>query len=122
MQRLIRKIKGDDRIILVSDRTCCNGPIPEGYEGVTDLNFDDVGEIAGSKLSLDMACRNWMKHTGASLVETFRVASYNPARATGFTDRGEIREGLRADLVIADHKMNIQAVILNGKLCRLEHH
>ena len=116
MQRLIRKIKGDDRIILVSDRTCYNGPIPEGYEGVTDLNFDDAGEIAGSKLSLDMACRNWMKHTGASLVETFRVASYNPARAVGFTDRGEIREGLRADLVIVDHKMNIRSVILGGKL------
>lgn len=116
MQRLIRKIKGDDRIILVSDRTYYNGPIPEGYEGVTDLNFDDVGEIAGSKLTLDIACRNWMKHTGASLVDAFRVASYNPARAVGFTDRGEIREGLRADLILVDHKMNVKTVIMKGKI------
>ena len=116
MLRLVRKIKGDDKIILVSDRTCYNGPIPPGYEGVTDLNFDDEGEIAGSKLSLDVACYNYMKHTGASIVDVFKVASYNPARATGFTDRGEIREGLKADLVFVDQKMNIKKVILNGKV------
>ena len=114
MQRLVRKIKGDEGIILVSDRTCYNGPIPEGYDGVTDLNFDDAGEIAGSKLTLDVACRNWMKHTGASLVEAFKLASYNPAKAVGLTDRGEIRVGLKADLVITDHKMNIKTVIKNG--------
>ena len=83
---------------------------------MTDLNFDDEGEIAGSKLTLDIACQNYMKHTGASLVDIFRVASYNPARATGFTDRGEIREGLRADLVFVDHKMNVSTVILGGKV------
>ena len=116
MLRLIRKIKGDDRIILISDRTCYNGPIPPGYEGVTDLNFDDVGEIAGSKLSLDVACCNFMKHTGASIVDVFKVASYNPARAVGFTDRGEIRCGLKADLVFVNQKMHIHKVILNGKV------
>ena len=116
MLRLVRKIKGDDRIILISDRTCYNGPIPPGYEGVTDLNFDDVGEIAGSKLTLEVACRNFMKHTGASIVDVFKVASYNPARATGFTDRGEICVGLKADLVLVDSKMNVSTVILNGKV------
>jgi len=83
---------------------------------VTDLNFDDAGEIAGSKLTLDVACRNFMKHTGASIVDVFKVASYNPARATGFTDRGEVRVGLRADLVFVDHKMNVNKVILGGRL------
>lgn len=115
MLRLVRKIKGDDRIILISDRTCYNGPVPEGYEGVTDLNFDDVGEIVGSKLTLEVACRNFMKHTGASIVDAFRVASYNPARTTGFTDRGEIRVGLKADLIFADRKMNVSTVILGGE-------
>ena len=118
MQRLVRRIKGDDRIILVSDRSYADAPNPPGYEDVHDINFDKWGDIAGSKLTLDVACRNWMKHTGASLVDAFKVASYNPARATGFTDRGEIRKGLRADLVITDHKMNIKTVILNGKVVR----
>ena len=114
MQRLVRKIKGDDRIILVSDRSYADQPNPPGYEHVHDINFDKWGDIAGSKLTLDVACRNWMKHTGASLVDAFRVASYNPARAVGLSDRGEIAVGKRADLVLTDHKMNISTVILNG--------
>ena len=119
MQRLVRKIKGDDRIILISDRDYVpHIPAPPGYEGVDDIYFDEMGEISGAKLTSAIACRNWMKHTGASLVEAFKVASYNPARAVGFYDRGEIREGLKADLVITDHKMNISTVILNGKVVK----
>ena len=118
MLRLVRRIKGDDRIILISDRSYADAPNPPGYEHVTDINFDKWGDIAGSKLTLDVACRNWMKHTGASIVDAFRVASYNPARAVGFTDRGEIREGLRADLVFTDIKMNISTVILGGNIVR----
>jgi len=118
MLRLVRKIKGDDRIILISDRTYGDAPKPEGYENVDDINFDKWGDIAGSKLTLEVACRNWMKHTGASIVDAFKVASYNSARAVGFTDRGEIRAGLRADLVFTDHKMRISKVILGGEVVR----
>jgi len=116
MQRLVRKIKGDDRIILISDACVFDGPVPPGYEGVTDILFDYAGEIAGSKLTLEVACRNMMKHTGASIVDVFRYASYNPSRAVGLLDRGEIREGLRADLIITDYNMNVKKVILEGKV------
>ena len=120
MQRLIRKIKGDDRIILVSDQTDARLLNPPGFEHITDINFtymENGGiDISGSKLTLNVACHNWMKHTGASIVEAFKVASYNPAQAVGLTDRGEIRVGLKADLVITDHKMNIDTVILNGNM------
>lgn len=116
MQRLIRKIKGDDRLILISDACVFDGPVPEGYEGVTDLCFDFAGEIAGSKLTLEVACRNMMVHTGASIVDVFRFASYNPAHAVGLWDRGEIAVGKRADLVIVDHWMKVQDVILYGNL------
>jgi N-acetylglucosamine-6-phosphate deacetylase len=116
MQRLIRKIKGDDRLILISDACVFDGPIPDGYDGVTDLCFDFEGEIAGSKLTLNVACRNMMKHTGASIVDVFNYASYNPSRAVGLLDRGLIAVGNRADLVITDYKMNIQKVILKGEI------
>ena len=116
MQRLIRRIKGEDRLILISDACVFDGPVPPGYEGVNDILFDHSGEIAGSKLTLEVACRNMMKHTGASVVDVFRYGSYNPARAVGFTDRGEIASGKRADLVICDHRMNIQTVILKGEV------
>ena len=115
MQRLIRRIKGEDRLILISDASYDDGVIPPGYEGVTDIAFDVTGEISGFMGSVHVACRNMMVHTGASIVDVFRYASYNPAKAVGFTDRGQIRKGLRADLMICDHKMNIHSVILNGK-------
>lgn len=116
MLRLVRKIKGDDRIILISDAYACDGPVPPGYEDVSDINFDHTGEIAGSKMTLDIACRNMMKHTGASIVNVFQYASYNPARAVGFFDRGEIAVGKRADLVLVDYNMNIKKVIMKGEL------
>lgn len=116
MLRLVRRIKGDDRIILISDRTYGDAPKPAGYENVDDINFDKWGDIAGSKLTLDVACRNWMKHTGASIVDVFKVASYNPAQVVGLHDRGEICVGKRADLIITDHKMNIQTVIFAGEV------
>ena len=116
MLRLVRRIKGDDRIILISDAYACDGPVPEGYDGVTDINFDWEGEIAGSKLTLEVACRNMMRHTGASIVDVFNFASYNPARAVGFTDRGEIAVGKRADLIITDHHMNVKTVIFEGEV------
>ena len=118
MLRLVRRIKGDDRVILISDAYACDGPIPEGYDGVDDINFDHAGEIAGSKLTLDIACRNMINHTGASLVDVFKFASYNPARATGLLDRGEIAVGKRADLVFVDHKMKVGTVIMNGEVVK----
>ena len=117
MLRLVRRIKGDDRIILITDAGVDDGPIPEtGYEGVTDLIFDRTGEISGTQLTLNAACYNMMLHTGASIVDAFKLGSRNPARVAGLLDRGEIRRGLRADLVVVDYKMNVQNVFLKGFL------
>ena len=122
MQRLIRKIKGDDKIILITDQTAHQGENPPGLEHVTDLNFTPIEgggiDVSGSRLTLNVACRNWMKHTGASIVDAFKAGSYNPAKAVGLTDRGEIREGLRADLIFVDIKMNVSKIILNGEIVK----
>ncbi len=118
MLRLTRKVKGRDRVILISDACVFDGPIPPGYDGVTDINFDFAGEIAGSKLTMDVACRNMMVHTGASITDIFAFASYNPAEALGFKDLGEIRKGNVADLVICDHQVNIKKVIKKGEIAK----
>ena len=114
--RLVKKIKGDDRIILISDAYVDHGPIPEGdlYEGADDINFDFTGEIAGSKMILDGSCRNMMMHTGASLCQVFKYASTNPATMLGLTDRGVIKCGNVANLLTVDAEFNVKSVYLNG--------
>ena len=116
MQRLIRRIKGDDRLVLISDCSAGMGaPLP-GCEDVDDVLFDPTGEVDGSNLSLNRACRNIMVHTGASVVEAFRFATYNPTRAIGLLDRGEIAVGKLADLVLVDHRFNVKKVIFRGEV------
>ena len=115
MQRLVRRIKGDDRIILISDQFIADGPVPEGFEEATDINFDWAGEIAGSGMTLDLACKNVLFHMGCSVCDAFRFASTNPARALGLWDRGYIAKGNVADLIIVNHLFDIKKVIFKGE-------
>ena len=115
MQRLVRRIKGDDRIILISDQFVDDGPVPEGFEEATDINFDHAGEIAGSAMTLDLACKNVLFHMGCSVCDAFRFASTNPARALGLWDRGYIAKGTVADLIIVNQFFDIKKVIFKGE-------
>ena len=116
MLRLVRRVKGDDRIILISDQFVSDGPVPAGYEECDDIHFDWAGEIAGSGLTLDIACRNFIFHTGCSVCDCFRFASYNPAQALGLWDRGYISAGNRPDLIIVNQFFNVKNVIFKGEL------
>lgn len=115
MQRLVRKIKGDDRIILIADQFVCDGPIPPGFEEATDLHFDNAGEIAGSGLTLDIACSNFIVHSGCSVCDAFKFGSYNPARALNLAGYGYIDEGNIANLIVVDDKFNVKKVIFKGE-------
>ena len=115
MQRLVRRIKGDDRIILIADQFVCDGPIPPGFEEATDLHFDNAGEIAGSGLTLDIACSNFIVHTGCSVCDAFKFGSYNPARVLNLAGMGYIDEGNIANLIIVDDKFNVKKVIFKGE-------
>lgn len=117
MQRLVRKIKGTNRIILISDACVFDGPVPEkgDYAGATDILFDWAGEIAGSKLFLLQAMKNWAKHTGAGMPETFRLASTNPAAAVGLAEFGEIAPGKAANLIVVDGEYGLRKVFFRGE-------
>ena len=115
MLRLVKKIKGTDKVILISDAYIGSGPVPEGYDGVDDIGFDNAGEIAGSKIVLANACRNMMYHTGCSICEAFKFASINPAKMLGLSDRGEIGVGKVANLIITDALFDVKHVFLKGE-------
>ncbi|MBR2886118.1 MAG: amidohydrolase family protein, partial [Clostridia bacterium] len=112
---LVKKIKGQDKIILIADSFVADGPPLPGLEEAFDINFDWGGDIAGSKLTLDIACHNMMVHTGGSVCDVFKYASTNPAKLLSLCDRGKIAKGNRADLVLVDHQFNVKHVILGGE-------
>ena len=117
MQELLIHNKGVEKVVLITDSTVYNNPTPEKYKHVTDINFDPFGGIAGSKLTLDKACRNIMCHTNCGIAQAFLMASTNPARAVDLYDEvGSIDEGKLCDLVFVDDIFNVKKVMLRGEL------
>ena len=118
MQRLLLRTKGIGRMILITDSTHFANESPARFAHIDDLNFNERGELAGSKMTMDQACRNMMRHTDCGIAQAFRMASLNPARAVGLdAERGSIERGKIADLVFVDDHFNVQAVMLCGQLC-----
>ena len=117
MLRMVKKIKGDDRIILISDAFISDAPPPsaELYAGADDINFDWEGEIAGTKIRLADACHNMMTHTGASICQAFKYASTNPARMLSLHDRGSIGKGNLANLIVTDAEFRVEKVFFKGE-------
>ncbi|MEG1524155.1 MAG: amidohydrolase family protein [Clostridia bacterium] len=115
--RMVRKIKGDDRIILITDSFPIGFAPPKGeFERAIDLGFDSEGGLCGSKMSMDMACRNMMKHTGCGLSNIFKYAALNPAKLIGIDNEvGSVTVGKRANLLIIDDKIHVQRVIYSGE-------
>ncbi len=116
MLRLICRIKGDDRVILITDSFVSSEQSPENLRHISDLMFDANGGLSGSKLTMEVACRNMMRHAGIDVVQAFRMASLNPARAVGLDGEvGSIAPGKRANLVLADDSMHLFGVWIDGE-------
>ena len=121
MQQLLLHCKGVDKVVLITDSTVHNNPTPPQYAHVQDLNFDHNGGIAGSKMTMDLACRNIMTNTNCGIAQAFKMASLNPAKAIGMDDTiGSIKIGKNADLVFVDDKFQVKKVMQEGKICRFD--
>lgn len=117
MIKLILKIKGVDKVVLISDSFHNMEPTPKEYEHITDLTFDTSGGLCGSKLTLDAACRNIVAHADVSICDAFKMASRNPARAIGLDDEiGTIAVGKKANIVVVNEKFNVKNVIFEGEI------
>lgn len=66
-----------------------------------------------------------MNQCGFTPAEALRSATFLPAKRFGFSDRGQIKEGLRADMFLVegnpleeiDHTLDLRAVWKAGELC-----
>lgn len=116
MIRMILENKGVERIILISDSFVSYEDSPEHLRHIEDLVFDSNGLLNGSKLTLDIACRNMMAHTSCGICQAFLMASRNPARVIGMEHEiGSIEAGKKANLVFVDDMFHVEKVMLNGK-------
>jgi N-acetylglucosamine-6-phosphate deacetylase len=121
------RIKGPERTILVSDALDLAGLPPGEYTrgerkvvvtpGVVRYPAENV--LAGAVSPLTTGISNMMKFTGCSLAHAIQMASTNPARLLGLEDRGEIKEGKRADLILftlENGRIIIHQTIVAGRI------
>ncbi|MBR2930576.1 MAG: N-acetylglucosamine-6-phosphate deacetylase [Clostridia bacterium] len=130
--RYIYKIKGADRICLITDAIRAAG-MPDGSmtrigseeSGLRVIVEDGVAKLtdrqsfAGSTATMDRVYSVMLEATGCGIVMASRMASTNPARLLGFDDRGEIAKGRLADLLLVtleNNKINIEKIIKGGKI------
>jgi N-acetylglucosamine-6-phosphate deacetylase len=118
-QRLLIHSKGIHRVILITDSTYSECPNPPKYAHITDLSYDENGNIAGSKITMDQACKNIMTHTTVGIAGAFIMASTNAARLLGmYNERGSIERGKIADLTVVNDRFDVKNVILSGEVVK----
>ena len=91
-------------------------------EGVYQHVFKDDrytmpdGTLSGSCLTMLKAVENCVLKVGISLEEALRMASTYPARLIGDNDRGLIKAGRRADIIVFDKQFKQHSTYISGKL------
>ena len=125
---LIYKIKGAERICLVTDSMRAAG-MPDGeyllgsmQEGRRCIKEDGVAKLpdrsafAGSVATADRLVRTFRRLTGAPLYQAVKMMSLTPARLMGVEkQKGSIAEGKDADLLLFDEEIGIRGVMVRGE-------
>jgi N-acetylglucosamine-6-phosphate deacetylase len=105
-----------DRLFLITDA------VTETNEGVYQHVFKGDrytmpdGTLSGSCLTMIEAVENCVLKVGISLEEALRMASTYPARLIGDNDRGLIKAGRRADIIVFDKEFKQHSTYISGKL------
>lgn len=113
----------EGKLALISDSMRCAG-MPDGdYElGGQPVFVKNKkatladGTLAGSSIHLMDAFQNVVRF-GIPLEEAVRAATVVPARAIGLDNEiGRIAVGCRADMLILDDRLNLEKVIIGGRI------
>ena len=125
---LIVKVKGLDKVVLVTDSMRGAG-MPEGPSilgGLADgqeciiqngvARLMDLSGFAGSVCTTDRLVRTMVSIGGVTLEQAVQMASLNPARVMGVADRkGSLEAGKDADIVIFGDNVEVFATIVGGR-------
>jgi len=127
--QLTYKVKGPDRICLVTDSMRGAG-MPEGEsilgslkdgqrviieDGVAKL--PDRSAFAGSVSTSDRLVRTMVKLAEVPLADAVKMATLTPAKLLGIAERkGQIAPGKDGDLVVFDADINVSLVMVGGQV------
>ncbi len=126
--RTFYKVKGPERVLLISDALDLAGLPPGDYmaggkkvimtpDGT--IKYPEQNVLAGASLPVSRGVQNIMAYTQCSLADAIHMAGRNQAHHFGLTDRGDILPGKRADLVLfkwKDGELLLQKTIVGGKV------
>ena len=119
---LFLKAKGVDGAVLITDAISATG-MPDGrYRlGTFEVEVKNGrcladGKLAGSVLTMDRAVRNVMHFAHWDLQQAIRLATLNPARVAGFTDRGKLEAGAVADFVVLSPSGEVRNTVIGGEV------
>lgn len=126
--RLAHKIKGPDRLAIVTDSMrAVDCPDGEYWFGAADTGerirkHNGVGvtldgtALASAVMGMDHGVRTMRFEAGLPLPDAIRMASLTPARILGVEKEvGSLAVGKRADLVVMDEMLEVQEVYVEGE-------
>jgi N-acetylglucosamine-6-phosphate deacetylase len=126
--RLGFRLKGDDRLALITDAMRAAGTdltetmLGDRKNGVPVIIEEGVAKLpdrtsyAGSIATMDHALRVVHSRYGLPLCDTVRAMTLTPARLVGADERkGSIAPGKDADLVILSPDLEVRRVFVRGK-------
>lgn len=122
-QRLAYRVKGKDRVILITDalRACGMGDGPSELGGQRVFVQGERatladGTIAGSVATMNRCLRLFLENTGASVADAVAMVTKNPAEDLGiYGERGSLTPGKRADITIFDEQIAVYDTIIGGQ-------
>ncbi|MHC1732604.1 MAG: N-acetylglucosamine-6-phosphate deacetylase [Bacteroidales bacterium] len=103
-----------ERLFLVSDAVEENDRGAYMHVRQNDRFTLPDGTLSGARLSMLDGVRNCISHAGIDKYEAIRMATMYPARLIRADDRGVIKPGARADLIMTDSEMRLVGICFNG--------
>ncbi len=125
LMKLILKIKGPERLAVVTDASPLMSLPPGAYQvwGIDVILEESIAFVAdrssyaGSVVPMDRCLRQVIAHTGVSLRDALRMLTLTPATILGVADRkGSLEAGKDADIVILDQQLNIVQTVVAGRI------